>query len=174
MKPNLLQLAPDWKPYLIDMGLSEKDPVVHINLPKHQTRSNFIQFGGGSGSDTLVTVSSRAVVGTHGWSLSNIGGIKESDFAFEVDPTFSSPNSSISESGQAQTTSIGSPRNATSGSKRRIPGTFTGIVPEWPLSGKLFVVSHDAKYIFSGGHWDNSLRVFSLHKGTVYIKTADS
>ena len=164
IKPNLLQLAPDWKPYLIDMGLSEKDPVVHINLPKFQTRSNFIQFGGGSGSDTLVTVSSRAVVGTHGWSLSNIGGIKESDFAFEVDPSFSSPNSSISESGQAQTTSIGSPRNATSGSKRRIPGTFTGIVPEWPLSGKLFVVSHDAKYIFSGGHWDNSLQTYSISK----------
>ena len=164
IKPNLLQLAPDWKPYLIDMGLSEKDPVVHINLPKHQARSNFIQFGGGAGSDTLVTISSRAIIGTHGWSLSNIGGIKESDFAFEVDPSFSSPNASITESGQAQTTSMGGPRNATSSNRRRLPGTFTGIVPEWPLSGKLFIVSHDAKYIFSGGHWDNSLQTYSISK----------
>ena len=165
-KPNLLQLAPDWKPYLIDMGpsLSEKDPLVHINLPKNQPRSSFIQFGGGTGSDTLVTISSRAIIGTHGWSLSSIGGIKESDFTLEIDPSFSSASSTISDAGQAQTTSIGSPRNAVSSSRRRLPGTFTGNVPEWPLSGKLFVVSHDAKYIFSGGHWDNSLQTFSISK----------
>ena len=166
IKPNLLQLAPDWKPYLIDMGpsLSEKDPIVHINLPKNQPRSNFIQFGGGTNSNTLVTISSRAIIGTHGWSLSNVGGIKESDFSFEIDPSFSSSNSTITDSGHAQTTSMGGPRNAGGSARRRLPGTFTGIVPEWPLSGKLFVVSHDAKYIFSGGHWDNSLQTFSISK----------
>lgn len=33
------------------------------------------------------------------------------------------------------------------------------------ITPKLFVVSHDAKLLFSGGHWDNSIRVMSLTKG---------
>uniref|UniRef100_A0A8C3FXZ2 Neurobeachin like 1 n=1 Tax=Chrysemys picta bellii TaxID=8478 RepID=A0A8C3FXZ2_CHRPI len=33
------------------------------------------------------------------------------------------------------------------------------------ITSKLFVVSHDAKLLFSGGHWDNSIRVTSLTKG---------
>ncbi|PSN41666.1 Neurobeachin-like protein 1 [Blattella germanica] len=33
-----------------------------------------------------------------------------------------------------------------------------------PLNSHLFVVSHDAKFLFSGGYWDSSLRVYSLTK----------
>lgn len=33
------------------------------------------------------------------------------------------------------------------------------------VTAGLFVVSHDGKLLFSGGHWDNSLRVTSLLKG---------
>ena len=32
------------------------------------------------------------------------------------------------------------------------------------MEPKLFVVSHDAKLLFSGGHWDNSLQVISVSK----------
>jgi len=32
------------------------------------------------------------------------------------------------------------------------------------ITSRLFAVSHDAKFIFSGGHWDWSLRVYSLLK----------
>jgi len=37
--------------------------------------------------------------------------------------------------------------------------------PGLEITSKLFAVSHDAKLLFSGGHWDNSIRVTSLTKG---------
>lgn len=39
--------------------------------------------------------------------------------------------------------------------------------PGLEITSKLFVVSHDGKVLFSGGHWDNSIRVTSLAKGKV-------
>ncbi len=36
--------------------------------------------------------------------------------------------------------------------------------PGTQMSPKLFAVSHDAKLIFSGGHWENSLHVYSVAK----------
>ena len=42
-----------------------------------------------------------------------------------------------------------------------MPGCFT---LHRPLSSKLFGVSSDSKYIFSGGHWDNSLQTYSVTK----------
>ena len=45
--------------------------------------------------------------------------------------------------------------------KKNLAGPFT---PGLRVSAKLFIVSHDAKLMFSGGHWDNSLRVYNLSK----------
>ena len=45
--------------------------------------------------------------------------------------------------------------------KRRLAGPFA---PGMTVSSKLFAVSHDAKLVFSGGHWDNSLRVYNISK----------
>ena len=45
--------------------------------------------------------------------------------------------------------------------RRKLFGPFH---PSLPLSSHLFVVSHDAKFLFSGGYWDSSLRVYSLVK----------
>uniref|UniRef100_H0ZHC0 Neurobeachin like 1 n=1 Tax=Taeniopygia guttata TaxID=59729 RepID=H0ZHC0_TAEGU len=45
---------------------------------------------------------------------------------------------------------------------RSMSGPFA---PGLEITSKLFAVSHDAKLLFSGGHWDNSLRVTSLTKG---------
>jgi hypothetical protein len=45
--------------------------------------------------------------------------------------------------------------------RRKLSGPFH---PSLPLSSHLFVVSHDAKFLFSGGYWDSSLRVYSLAK----------
>jgi WD40 repeat protein len=36
--------------------------------------------------------------------------------------------------------------------------------PSMEITSRLFAVSHDAKFVFSGGHWDWSLRVYSLFK----------
>uniref|UniRef100_A0A3P8ZCA7 Neurobeachin-like 1 n=1 Tax=Esox lucius TaxID=8010 RepID=A0A3P8ZCA7_ESOLU len=51
---------------------------------------------------------------------------------------------------------------------KNISNYFTFIkdpTPFSPVTSGLFVVSHDGKLLFSGGHWDNSLRVTSLCKG---------
>uniref|UniRef100_A0A8C9L7Z7 Neurobeachin like 1 n=1 Tax=Pavo cristatus TaxID=9049 RepID=A0A8C9L7Z7_PAVCR len=45
---------------------------------------------------------------------------------------------------------------------RNMSGPFA---PGLEITSKLFAVSHDAKLLFSGGHWDNSIRVTSLTKG---------
>ena len=39
--------------------------------------------------------------------------------------------------------------------------------PSLQITSRLFAVSHDAKFIFSGGHWDWSLRVYSLFKSKI-------
>lgn len=46
--------------------------------------------------------------------------------------------------------------------QRSMSGPFA---PGLEITSKLFAVSHDAKLLFSGGHWDNSIRVTSLTKG---------
>ena len=43
--------------------------------------------------------------------------------------------------------------------RRKLPGAFA---PGLEVNSKLFAVSHDAKHVFSGGHWDNSLRAYSI------------
>lgn len=46
--------------------------------------------------------------------------------------------------------------------QRLLSGPFA---PGIEVAAGLFVVSHDGKLLFSGGHWDNSVRVTSLVKG---------
>lgn len=51
-------------------------------------------------------------------------------------------------------------------SSRRTQRFLSGpFAPGVEVTAGLFVVSHDGKLLFSGGHWDNSLRVTSLVKG---------
>lgn len=35
-------------------------------------------------------------------------------------------------------------------------------MPGLNVTSKMFALSHDAKLLFSCGHWDNSLRVYSI------------
>ncbi|KAG8138665.1 hypothetical protein E2320_001489 [Naja naja] len=86
-----------------------------------------------------VTVSANGLLGTHSWLPydKNISNY----FSFTKDSTVSNPKT-----------------------QRCLYGPF---VPGAELSSKMLVVSHDGKLLFSGGHWDNSLRVTSLSKGKV-------
>uniref|UniRef100_H3B2H2 Neurobeachin-like protein 2 n=1 Tax=Latimeria chalumnae TaxID=7897 RepID=H3B2H2_LATCH len=98
--------------------------------------------------DTLVTVSLSCLIGTHGWLPydKNISNY----FTFIKDPTVSNPKT-----------------------QRTINGPF---FPGLEITMKLFIVSHDGKLLFSGGHWDNSIRVTSLTKGKLigqHIKHMD-
>uniref|UniRef100_A0A8C9L807 Neurobeachin like 1 n=1 Tax=Pavo cristatus TaxID=9049 RepID=A0A8C9L807_PAVCR len=79
----------------------------------------------------------NCVIGTHGWLPydKNISNY----FTFIKDTTVTNPKT-----------------------QRNMSGPFA---PGLEITSKLFAVSHDAKLLFSGGHWDNSIRVTSLTKG---------
>uniref|UniRef100_A0A674BG19 Neurobeachin-like protein 2 n=1 Tax=Salmo trutta TaxID=8032 RepID=A0A674BG19_SALTR len=87
--------------------------------------------------DTMVTLSQNCLMGTHGWLPydKNISNY----FTFIKDPSVANPKT-----------------------QRVLGGPFS---PGVEVTAGLFVVSHDGKLLFSGGHWDNSLRVTSLVKG---------
>uniref|UniRef100_A0A8C3XMD2 Neurobeachin-like protein 2 n=1 Tax=Chelydra serpentina TaxID=8475 RepID=A0A8C3XMD2_CHESE len=89
--------------------------------------------------DVLVTVSANGLLGTHGWLPydKNISNY----FSFTKDPTVSNAKA-----------------------QRFLSGPFA---PGVEVSAKTLTVSPDGKLLFSGGHWDNSLRVTSLSKGKV-------
>ncbi|XP_060638681.2 neurobeachin-like protein 2 [Anolis sagrei] len=89
--------------------------------------------------DVLVTVSANGLLGTHGWLPydKNISNY----FSFTKDSTVSNAKT-----------------------QRYLYGPFA---PGVEVSAKTLAVSHDGKLLFSGGHWDNSLRVTSLSKGKV-------
>ncbi|XP_069082133.1 neurobeachin-like protein 1 isoform X2 [Pleurodeles waltl] len=89
--------------------------------------------------EILVTVSQKFIIGTHGWLPydRNISNY----FTFVKDPTVTNPKT-----------------------QRSINGPFA---PGLEITPKLFVVSHDGKLLFSGGHWDNSIRITSLTKGKI-------
>ncbi|KAG9337759.1 hypothetical protein JZ751_028257 [Albula glossodonta] len=89
------------------------------------------------GSDVLVTVSGTGLLGTHSWLPydKNIANY----FSFTKDPTVSNPKT-----------------------QRFLSGPFS---PGVDLGAKVLVVSNDGRVLFSGGHWDCSLRVTALGKG---------
>ncbi|XP_033848417.3 neurobeachin-like protein 2 isoform X3 [Acipenser ruthenus] len=89
--------------------------------------------------DLLITVSASGLLGTHSWLPydKNIANY----FSFSKDPTISNPKT-----------------------QRFLSGPLS---PGVELTSKILVVSHDGKLLFSGGHWDNSLRVTALGKGKV-------
>ncbi|XP_061652888.1 neurobeachin-like protein 1 isoform X2 [Phyllopteryx taeniolatus] len=87
--------------------------------------------------DTMVTVSQNCLFGTHGWLPYNKN--ISNYFTFIKDPTVSNTKT-----------------------QRFLSGPFA---PGVEVTTGLFVISHDGKLLFSGGHWDNSLRVTSLVKG---------
>nr|XP_020468355.1 neurobeachin-like protein 2 [Monopterus albus] len=89
------------------------------------------------GSDILVTVSSNGLIGTHSW-LPYDKKIANY-FTFTKDPTMTNPKT-----------------------QRFLSGPFS---PGVEISAHLLVVSNDGRLLFSGGHWDCSLRVTQLGKG---------
>ncbi|XP_064018491.1 LOW QUALITY PROTEIN: neurobeachin-like protein 2 [Pogoniulus pusillus] len=95
--------------------------------------------GAGSPPSTQVTVSANGLLGTHNWLPydKNISNY----FSFTKDPTVSNTKT-----------------------QRFLQGPFA---PGADLCSRTLAVSPDGKLLFSGGHWDNSLRVTSLAKGKV-------
>ncbi|XP_051574482.1 neurobeachin-like protein 2 isoform X2 [Myxocyprinus asiaticus] len=88
------------------------------------------------GSDILVTVNANGMIGTHSWLPydKNIANY----FTFTRDPTVSNPKT-----------------------QRFLSGPFS---PGVDIGSQVLVVSSDGRLLFSGGHWDCSLRVTMLGK----------
>uniref|UniRef100_A0A6Q2YDW2 Neurobeachin-like protein 2 n=1 Tax=Esox lucius TaxID=8010 RepID=A0A6Q2YDW2_ESOLU len=84
-----------------------------------------------------VTVSLNGLIGTHSWLPydKNIANY----FTFTKDPTVANPKT-----------------------QRFLSGPFS---PGVDISSQVLVVSNDGRLLFSGGHWDCSLRVTQLGKG---------
>uniref|UniRef100_A0A5F8HED5 Neurobeachin-like protein 2 n=1 Tax=Monodelphis domestica TaxID=13616 RepID=A0A5F8HED5_MONDO len=87
--------------------------------------------------DLLVTVSANGLLGTHNWLPydRNINNY----FTFSKDPTVSNAKT-----------------------QRLLSGPWP---PGRGVSGRALAVAPDGKLLFSGGHWDGSLRVTSLPRG---------
>ncbi|XP_076826894.1 neurobeachin-like protein 2 isoform X2 [Brachyhypopomus gauderio] len=88
------------------------------------------------GSDVLVTVSANGQIGTHSWLPydKNIANY----FTFSKDPTMNNTKT-----------------------QRFLSGPFS---PGVEIGAQVLVVSSDGRLLFSGGHWDCSLRVTMLAK----------
>lgn len=86
--------------------------------------------------DSMITITEDRILGIHGWLCYDKS--ISNYFTFERDPSL-----------------------ANNKTKKRLHGTF---YPGLKIDPKLFVVSHDAKLLFIGGYWDNSLQVFHLSK----------
>uniref|UniRef100_A0A182T0Y0 BEACH domain-containing protein n=1 Tax=Anopheles maculatus TaxID=74869 RepID=A0A182T0Y0_9DIPT len=87
--------------------------------------------------DMLITVTKSGILGCHSWMSFD----KERGFLLEIDATTLNLKN-----------------------RKKLIGPFH---PSVTLNSKLFAVSVDAKYIYAGGIWDNSVRVFNLARGKV-------
>ncbi|XP_052000288.1 neurobeachin-like protein 2 [Xyrauchen texanus] len=88
------------------------------------------------GSDILVTVSANGMIGTHSWLPYDKSIVNY--FTFTRDPTVSNLKT-----------------------QRFLSGPFS---PGVDIGSQVLVVSNDGRLLFSGGHWDCSLRVTMLGK----------
>uniref|UniRef100_A0A3B3CRJ3 Neurobeachin-like protein 2 n=1 Tax=Oryzias melastigma TaxID=30732 RepID=A0A3B3CRJ3_ORYME len=129
--PNIFEHLSKLRPFV--QVVSDGLPLVQAVVPKSQNRSSIIQ-----GSNTLVSVSSNGLIGTHSWLPydKNIANY----FTFNKDPTTTNPT------------------------QRFLSGPFS---PGVEISTQVLVVSNDGRLLFSGGHWDCSLRVTQLAKGKI-------
>ncbi|KAL5292423.1 NBEAL1 family protein [Megaselia abdita] len=87
--------------------------------------------------DVLVSISKNAILGSNSW----ISYDKDKGFLLEVDATTNNLKN-----------------------RKRVFGPFH---PSMSLNSQMFAVSVEGKYLYCGGVWDNSLRVYNLHKGKV-------
>ena len=96
--------------------------------------------------------SEHCALGVHGWLSYDKGGANS--FTFERDASLDGAAAASSA------TAAASASNAKAPPKKFLPAPKT---PHLQVTRKLFDVSPDAKHVFCGGHWDNSLQVSNMN-----------
>ncbi|XP_054270115.1 neurobeachin-like protein 1 [Macrosteles quadrilineatus] len=91
--------------------------------------------------DCLVTVTRGGVVGVHSWLPYD--RYNNRGFTFDTDPTMAHPKT-----------------------RRSVSDSFH---PSISPNSQLFCVSHDGKMLITAGHWDCSVRVYSLTKNKTLV-----
>uniref|UniRef100_T1J5I8 BEACH domain-containing protein n=1 Tax=Strigamia maritima TaxID=126957 RepID=T1J5I8_STRMM len=89
--------------------------------------------------DNLITIGKSGLVGIHGWLP--LDKFIPHYFTFDKDPTLN--NAKI---------------------RKKIGNFFQ---PGLEVKADLFAVTHDGRLLITGGHWDNTIRVYSLVRGKV-------
>ncbi|XP_055608825.1 neurobeachin-like protein 1 isoform X2 [Uranotaenia lowii] len=87
--------------------------------------------------DMLISVTKSGILGCHSWMSFD----KEKGFLLEIDATTSNLKN-----------------------RKKLVGPFH---PSIGLNSNLFAVSVDGKYLYAGGIWDNSVRIFNMVRGKV-------
>ena len=149
LRTDLLLFPTKWKPFYIETS-TERDPLVFARVPRAQAAKSFMQFGT---PDTLVSLSEHCALGVHGWLSYDKGGANS--FTFERDASLDASSASATAGSASASAS-----NAKAPPKKFLPAPKT---PHLQVTRKLFDVSPDAKHVFCGGHWDNSLQVSNMN-----------
>lgn len=135
--PSLFLCLQNFKAYVIEAPLS--CPVAYVCIPRcPAVRSTFVQPHGAL-TDTLITVGQDGSLGLHSWLPYDRTRAYPNYFTFDKDPSLASPKTA-----------------------RKLLGPFS---PALEVHGRLFAVSTDTRVLVSGGHWDSSVRAYSLLKG---------
>ncbi len=149
VRTDLFTFPTKWRPFFVETS-TDRDPLVFACVPRSQPKTGFMQFGT---PDTLISVSEHCVLGVHGWLPYEKTTNSGNTFTFERDASF--------------VEGTNAPSGGKAGPKKHLPPPQT---PHLQVTRKLFAVTPDARFVFSGGHWDNSLQVFSVAKTKTVCK----
>ncbi|GAB6029770.1 Neurobeachin-like protein 1 [Chamberlinius hualienensis] len=112
-----------------------------IFMASSRTETRFGLFDANN-MDPLITVSQSGIIGIHNWLPYNKS--ISSFFTLDVDPTTT---------------------NAKTQRKFAVP-----FQPDLRLTSSIFAVAFRSKLLYSGGHWDNTIRVFRFSKSKAHMR----
>ncbi|XP_050424019.1 neurobeachin-like protein 2 isoform X2 [Adelges cooleyi] len=135
-KPDLTMMLKELSTFYVEITDS-KHPMVFLSPPRSGPKG-LLQ----TADDTLVTVCENTLIGRHSWlpydRHSNKGFTLEVDQSHVLLKSKKDPNA--------------------------YPTRSSSYHPSIKINSHLFAVSNDAKYLFTAGHWDYSVKTFSFSR----------
>ncbi|XP_025416195.1 neurobeachin-like protein 1 isoform X1 [Sipha flava] len=137
-KPDLTMMLSELSTFYVEIT-DDRHPMVFLSPPRSGSKGLLQTF---MTDDTLVTVCDNSLIGRHSWlpydRHSNKGFTLEVDQSHILLKTKKDPN--------------------------MYPMRSSSYHPSIEMNSHLFAVSNDAKYLFTAGHWDYSVKTFSFSK----------